>query len=584
MWFELANLELSIFDPDLRGAAAARLGLKPEEVRAVRILRRSVDARQHRNVRFQYQLAVETPDGFHPPASANAQPFADESDALQVRIDCIRSRLEKARRRPLGAPAPSPAMDCATVPSPGRMPGESGRDAHAPVSTDLRPVVIGAGPAGLFAALALAECGLRPLIVERGRPAETRAVDVDRFWTAGHLDTESNMYFGEGGAGTFSDGKLNTRSKNPAVARILRELAACGAPAEILYDAKPHIGTDRLLLLLPRLRQRLTAAGATFLFNTRLDGVRRSASGILECELRTSSLPVAGSALRVERKTVPALPLVVACGHSAFDTWRMLMACGVPFEVKATAVGCRMEHPAEFVTRHFYGPDPRVLAALGNVQYNLAVPVAAGAGSAYSFCCCPGGEVVACASVPGQVSVNGMSASRRDSPFTNAGLVTGVTPEMMGRTAAEALAWREALERRCFELGGGAFGVPGQTAADFVAGRATTRGLRTSSRRPVAPTDLGALLPAPVAERLREGLRAMDRKIPGWIRRGALLGIETTTSSPVRIVRTPQGGGEGGWPDLLPVGEGGGHAGGIVTSALDGYETALRWLAARLGC
>ena len=498
--------------------------------------------------------------------------------------------------------------------APGRMPVESGRDAHAPVSTgrrpqaaELRPVIVGAGPAGLFAALAFTECGLRPVIVERGRPAEERAPDVERFWGAGELDPESNMYFGEGGAGTFSDGKLNTRSKNPAVTRILRELAACGAPEEILYDAKPHIGTDRLVQLLPRLRQRLIAAGATFLFNTRLDDIRRTPGGALEARLVSGAAaprtapslapPSHGhTAAPVSDTWIPANPLVVACGHSAFDTWRLLLRRGVPFAPKPTAIGCRMEHPAEFVTRHFFGKDQQVLAVLGNAPYNLAVPVAAGAASAYSFCCCPGGEVVSCAAAAGLVSVNGMSYSRRDSPFTNAGLVTSVSPEEMVAAAPQhatrntqqeaqiesIFAWREALERRCFEMGGGAFGVPGQTASDFAVGRATTRGLRTSSRRPVVPADFASLLPPQVAERLREGLRAMDRKIPGWIRFGALLGVETTTSSPVRIVRTPQGGCEG-WPELLPVGEGSGYAGGIVTSALDGHDTVLRWLSAPAG-
>ena len=351
-----------------------------------------------------------------------------------------------------------------------------------------------------------------------------------------------------------------------------------------MYDAKPHVGTDRLLELLPRLRQRLTDAGASFLFNTRMNDLRRTPGGTLEVQLNDAWMPAA--------------PLVVACGHSAFDTYRLLLRRGVPMEPKATAIGVRMEHPAEFVTRHFFGKDPQVLAVLGHAPYNLAVPVAAGAASAYSFCCCPGGEVVTCSAVNGQVSVNGMSNRRRDSPFTNAGLVTGISPAEMqawvagingtpeghaptteAASAVEVvLRWREALERRCYGLGAaaGAFAIPGQTAFDFVAGRRSTRELRSSSRRPVVPADLAAALPPQIAERLREGLRAMDVKIPGWIRFGVLLGMETTTSSPVRIVRTPQGGCEG-WSELLPVGEGSGYAGGIITSALDGYEAARRW-------
>ena len=537
MLININNLEISVLETDLRGAAAAKLGLKPDEIRTVQILRRSIDARQHRNVRYQYQLAVET----GAPASGHGQTAGTP--------ECLPSTAPRS---------PSSAQ----------------------------PVIIGAGPAGLFAALALVERGLCPVIIERGKPAAERKTDVDRFWSVGELNPESNMYFGEGGAGTFSDGKLNTRSKNPDVTKILQELVHCGAPPEILYDAKPHVGTDRLLELLPRLRQRLIDAGATFLFNTRLSDLRRTPGGTLEVELSTG-----GAGFPATCFWRPAAPLIVACGHSAFDTYRLLLRRGVPMEAKATAIGVRMEHPAEFITRHFLGKDPKVLAVLGNAPYNLAVPVAAGTASAYSFCCCPGGEVVACSAVNGLVSVNGMSHSRRDSPFTNAGLVTGVSPaEMLAPDAKssgtcdapervrEVLAWREALERRCYELGAaaGPFAIPGQTAFDFVAGRASTRELRTSSRRPVVPTDLATALPPQIAERLREGLRAMDQKIPGWIRFGVLLGIETTTSSPVRIVRTAQGGCEG-WPELLPVGEGSGYAGGIITSALDGYEAAQRW-------
>lgn len=521
-WLELPQLELSIFATDLRGAAAARLGLRPEDIRELRVLRRSVDARQHHRLRFLYRLAVAVASDVRP-ATPDVKVFEPEA-----------------------------------IPS------------LAPVAVaDAAPIVVGAGPAGLLAALALCEAGLPPLVVERGRPAPERSGDVEAFWRAGELNPESNMYFGEGGAGTFSDGKLNTRSKNPLVSKVLQFFVDGGAPEEIRWDAKPHIGTDRLVELLPRLRARLEAMGARFRFGVRLTGIRPAAGGRLEAAL--------------DGAWTPARPLVLAIGHSAFDTYRLLHAAGVPMEPKPLAVGCRIEHPAEFITRHFYGSDPKALAVLGNTQYNLNVPVAGGKGSVYTFCCCPGGEVVVCAAAPGLAGVNGMSGSRRDSPYTNAGLVTPVgVGDMTVPGAPDAvegvLRWREDLERRCYELGGGAFAVPGQTAADFAAGRpAGTRDLRTSSRRPVVAADLAGLLPASVTERLREGLRTMDAKLPGWVRRGVLVGVETTTSAPLRLLRTPHGEAEG-WPGLLPVGEGSGYAGGIVTSAADGWETVARWL------
>jgi hypothetical protein len=518
----LGDIDFSVFETDLRAALARRLGLPPDALRSMIILRRNVDARQHRNVRFVYRVAVELPEDVHLPAGLKAEPF----------------------------------VETPVAPLPG---------AHVP---DAVPLVVGAGPAGLFAALALCESGISPVIVERGRAVLERAADVDRFWQDGTLDTESNMFFGEGGAGTFSDGKLNTRSKNPVGLKILRELVACGAPEEILYDARPHLGTDRLLRLLPAFRARLENAGATFRFGTRLTGLRQRPDGRLDAQL--------------DGDWTLAYPLILACGHSAFDTYRLLLANGVALGPKGNAFGCRIEHPAEFISERFHGPDRRVWTLLGHAHYNLAVPVGTD-GSVYSFCCCPGGEVVACAAVDGQVSVNGMSLARRDSPFTNAGMVTAVGPAELADSPADILAWREQQERACYAAGAvaGPFALPAQRATDFLAGRPSRTLPENSSRRPLVPADLGALLPTFIAERLRLGLRAMDRKIPGWIEQGLLMGVETTTSAPVRILRNSHDFASESCPALLPVGEGSGYAGGIVTSAIDGYLAVASWLEAK---
>lgn len=517
MWIELSDLTIPVLAPqDLRQAAARTLSVPAEAVAELRVLRRSVDARQHRNVKFLYRVAVRLTDDARGPVGCREWAETALPALTATRLD------------------------------------------------DSAPVVVGAGPAGLFAALALCEAGLPPVVVERGKPAPERVVDVTRFWADGTLDPNSNIFFGAGGAGTFSDGKLNTRSKDPLVTKVLTALVALGASETILYDAKPHIGTDRLVQLLPLFRQHLATLGARFVFNTRLDGLRRGASGRLEVALNGA--------------WTLARPLVLACGHSAFDSYRLLLNAGVELTPKPLAIGVRLEHPAAFASALFQGNDPRVLEALGHVQYNVTAKLP-DRGSVYSFCCCPGGEVVACATTADTLNVNGMSASRRDSPFTNAGLVTPVPAEEFAADAAGMLHWREELERGCFRLGGGGFAVPAQRATDFVAERASTGELQTSSRRPVAPDDLGRILPAPVAARLRAGLRGLDRKFNGWLQNGTLLGIETTTSAPVRIPREADGAAVN-WPDLLPAGEGSGYAGGIVTSATDGWRAVDTWLKA----
>ncbi|MFA5206193.1 MAG: hypothetical protein WC708_17490 [Lentisphaeria bacterium] len=516
----IPELKVRVVGGDLRAAAAAWLGIKPADLRQLRLLRRSLDARDHRQPLFLCRVAVDLPDDWRPRQSLRLEPWAEPA-----------------------------------APEPLRIP-----------LADAAPVVVGAGPAGLFAALALAEAGLPPRLLERGRPVPERAADVAAFWEEGRLNPESNVYFGEGGAGTFSDGKLYTRAQSPELAHILRELHAAGAPEEILFDPRAHLGTDGLARVIPNLRRRLESLGVRFEFGARLEGVTPLAGG--GCGLRING----GDGGR-------AWPLVLATGHSALDTYRLLAAAGAAWAPKDLAIGCRIEHPAALITRRFHGQDPAVLAALGNAGYNLSVALRGG-GSVYSFCCCPGGEIVAGAVVPETLSVNGMSFSRRDGRFTNAGLVTPVKAAEIAATPEGMLRWREELENDCYRLGGGGYALPAQRAADFLAGEPSRTLPASSCRRPLTPGELGRLLPAAVAGRLREGLRLLDRQLPGWIRDGLLVGVETTTSSPVRLLRTPHGDSET-LPGVLPVGEGSGYAGGILTSALDGWRTVRAWLAAR---
>lgn len=433
-------------------------------------------------------------------------------------------------------------------------------------TTSLRPVVVGFGPAGMLAALTLAEAGYRPVVLERGSSMERRDAAVSAFWREGRLDVECNIQFGEGGAGTYSDGKLNTGVNSPLCREVLRRLVDFGADPDILISAKPHVGTDKLKGIVTSIRERIIALGGEVLFDTRLCGLGR-VNGRL-CSLHTS------------RGEIPAERCILAVGHSARDLFRTLYADGIAMEGKLFSMGLRIEHDQKSIDRALYG-ELAGHPALGAADYKLWDR--RGARAVYSFCMCPGGTVVAASSEQGGIVTNGMSLSDRAGKNANAALVAEVLPEDLDRADPLAgLALQERLERGAFAAVGGRYTAPACTLADFMQGRMVTDGPRTVipsytagvSWQPVWPHLLSG-----AAEHMRSAIRGFAGRIAGYDCGDAVLcGPETRTSSPVRILRdealfSPSCHG------LIPCGEGAGYAGGITSAAADGLRCALSVMA-----
>ena len=422
----------------------------------------------------------------------------------------------------------------------------------------LRPrvVVVGSGPAGLFCALRLLERGVACTVLEQGKSVEERHLDIEQLRADGTLDADSNVVFGEGGAGTYSDGKLTTRIHKPGISWVFDRLVDHGAPGSILYDAKPHIGTDVLSRVVVSIRSHLIERGARVLFGEKV------------VELVSKDGRVA--AVRTARGgEFEADAVVLACGHSARELYERLAAAGVPLEGKAFAAGVRIEHPAEFINRAQYGSWAAHLPA---ADYRLTWNNPATGRGTYSFCMCPGGEVINSSSEAGLLCVNGMSLSSRDFPRSNAALVTTVGPQDVTAGVLGGLEFQRSLERAAFVTGGGGQSSPVCTVRSFLERRPSS--VPTTSYQPRAvPADFDAFLPPFLAEELRLAIADFDRRMPGFAEEGTLIGVETRTSSPVRILRgddfqSP------GLRGLFPAGEGAGYSGGIVSSAVDGARIA----------
>lgn len=429
------------------------------------------------------------------------------------------------------------------------------QDVH---NAERQVVIIGAGPAGLFAALTLIEHGIKPVIYERGKEVSERKKDIALLNRNEGLNPESNYCFGEGGAGTFSDGKLFSRSKKRGnMQRVMELFHFFGAPDTVLYEAHAHIGSDKLPTIIKNMRECILSHGGEIHFETCITSLKE-----------------------VERH---ATPIILAIGHSAHDTYRMLAAEGVKLETKGFAMGVRAEHPQELINRLMY--HKASTEYVGNASYSLVTQVD-GRG-VYSFCMCPGGHIVPAGSTADTCVVNGMSASHRNSPFANSGIVVQINPEdIPGDDPLRGLEYQEALEREAFKQGqaplnppmeGGRYTAPAQRLRDFVEGKASKDLPKCSYLPGIAPSRLDQWLPAEIGQRLQQGFRDFDKKYPGFLTNDAvILGVESRSSSAVRIPRDPETLQSVSTPGLYPCGEGAGYAGGITSSALDGINAALK--------
>ncbi|NHZ91655.1 hypothetical protein F2P45_21985 [Massilia sp. CCM 8733] len=431
-----------------------------------------------------------------------------------------------------------------------------------------RPVVIGTGPCGLFAALILAQMGLRPLILERGKVVRERTVDTFGFWRKRELNPESNVQYGEGGAGTFSDGKLYSQIKDPKHygRKVLTEFVKAGAPDEIMYVSKPHIGTFRLVKMVEQMRENIIALGGEYRFESKVSDI--------EVEGEGEQRQIRGVTL-ASGEHIPTRHVVLAIGHSARDTFEMLYERGVYIEAKPFSVGFRVEHPQSLIDACRFGPNAGN-KILGAADYKL-VHHAANGRSVYSFCMCPGGTVVAAASEPGRVVTNGMSQYSRNERNANSAIVVGITPADYPGHPLAGIALQRQLEEGAFALGGGTYDAPGQLMGDFVKGRASTAfGSVVPSFKPaVHLTDLATALPDYAIVAMREAFPAFDKQIRGYYQEDAVLtGVETRTSSPIRIKRRDDDLQSLNTRGLFPAGEGAGYAGGILSAAVDGIKVA----------
>ncbi|WP_418791503.1 NAD(P)/FAD-dependent oxidoreductase [Phosphitispora sp. TUW77] len=508
---------------DISAHIARRLSVSPVEVGDYHIVKKALDARKKNRLFFVYTVDVSL----------------GKKAAASI-----------MRRKVSGVFLKEPEPEISVTP--GKM------------AMSHRPVIVGAGPAGIFAALTLARNGFRPLVFERGMDVATRARDVERFWLTGILDAESNVQFGEGGAGTFSDGKLTTRINDSRVRSVLRDFVAAGAPEEIMYLNKPHIGTDKLRTVVKNLRLFMEKMGGEIYFGSKVTGL------IIENDM------VKGVVINGEREIFTDL-VIMAVGHSARDTYEMLEEAGCPLDQKAFSIGVRVEHRQCMIDKAQYGSfagHPR----LGAADYQMVYKNSDLNRAAYTFCMCPGGRVVAAASEKNTVVTNGMSDYARDTGVANSAVVVSVTPDDFGSLQPLAgVEFQRKWEKAAYKAGGGDYIAPAQLMEDFLAGRPSNNLGENSwaTYLPgLKPGDLHDCLPGYVTSMLEEAMESFNRKLKGFAASQAVLtGVETRTSAPVRLVRDADRQSVG-LSGLYPAGEGAGYAGGIISAAVDGIRAA----------
>ena len=515
----IRQIKLDITKQDkesLKKKISSKLNISPKEIKDLKIVKKSLDARNKNNILYVYEIDIEV---------------NNEKEVLKKNNskDIFLSPIETYNFKILGNN-----------------------------KLKQRPIIVGAGPAGLFCAYILAENGYKPLIIERGEKVEERVKSIEKFWETNILNPNSNVQFGEGGAGTFSDGKLNTltKDKENRNKKVFEIFIENGAPEEIMYINKPHIGTDILRNVIINMRNKIISMGGEFKYNTTLTNIIIEKESVTGIEINNNEI-------------IPCEVLVLAIGHSARDTFKMLNEKPFVMEPKSFAIGVRIEHPQEMINISQYGENKEELPP---AEYKLTYQTTKGRG-VYSFCMCPGGYVVNASSEEKHLAINGMSNHKRDSKNANSAIVVTVSPNDFGHDILSGIKFQKELEKKAYEIGNGL--IPLQTIKDFYDNKKTTK---LGNVKPIVKgnynySNLNELLPSYISEAIKEALPNFDKKITGFNREDALLfGIETRTSSPIRIIRDEYG--ISSIKGVYPSGEGAGYAGGITTSAIDGLKTA----------
>ncbi len=586
----LNGLRLALDETEecLAAKAAGALGVSANDILVLDVIQKALDARRNRPPHFVYAVKISVADTAVLPETLSdglqILPFREEpgiepastvSTDVHRRGDCVSMSLRGS--------AATEAISClsdnkeiAALPAGVRndkevIAAQSWRRRHESPMEKPPVVVAGIGPAGLFAAYTLAARGIQVLLLERGRPIEKRVEDVKKFWEDGILNPQSNVLFGEGGAGTFSDGKLTSRTKNPYAGLVKKVLVEAGAPPAILTDAKPHIGTDKLRQVIVRMRKKLAAMGCVLQFGAQ----------VTDFVIRQNE--IAAVVVNGERE-INTSRVILAIGQNADDTYEKLHERGVKMEPRPFAMGLRVEHPQALINSIQYGKWSGH-SKLPPAEYFVTAAVNEPNRSVYTFCMCPGGQVIGCSAFPGAVITNGMSNRERSGEFANSAVVVNVRVADFAVSGAllSGLDFRGRWEREAFRAGGNNYCAPAQKMTDFLENRSSGRVGRTSYLPGVKAAELAEVLPVFVTDALRKGIRQFDRKMPGFISEEAhLIGVETRTSSPLRICRGADGQSVsvGG---LYPCGEGAGYAGGIVSSALDGMKAAQSLIKALCG-